>query len=112
MAYDPSPATHFGAGYSASGNAIHFNTNDAETNKTLVTLTDAEAHATTGDFREVIRALLYKFAMDWEATAVSDRPEKMTLSKSLGFNSTNETVVESYVLSFEIGTTLGNVDTE
>jgi hypothetical protein len=114
MAYDPAPSTHFGAGYSASGNAIYFGTNDAVDveNRTLTTLTNAEAHATSGDFREVIRALLYKFAADWDATAVADRPAKMTLSKSLGFNSTNETVVESYVLSFEVGTTLGNVDAE
>lgn len=112
MAYDAKPSTHFGAGYSASGNAIHFNTNDAAANKTLTTLTDTEAHATTGDFREVIRALLYKFAADWEATAVGDRPTKMTMAKSLGINATNQTIVESYVFSFEVGTTLGNVAAE
>lgn len=112
MAYDAKPSTHFGAGYAVASNSIRFNTNDAAANKTLVTLTDAEADPTTGDFREVIRALLYKFATDWEATASADRPAKMTLAKSLGLNSTNQTVVETYVISFEIGTTLGNVAAE
>lgn len=112
MAYDAKPSTHFGAGYSVASNSIRFNTNDAAANKTLTTLTDAEADPTTGDYREVIRALLYKFSTDWDATASEDRPTKMSISKSLGINATNQTIVESYVLSFEIGTTLGNVAAE
>lgn len=112
MAYDAKPSTHFGAGYSVASNSIRFNTNDAAANKTLTTLTDAEADPTTGDFREVIRALLYKFAADWDATAVADRPAKMTLAKSLGYDAASGCVTESYTLSFKIGTTLGNVTSE
>lgn len=112
MAYDPKPSTHFGPGYAASGNQIHFNTNDAASNKTLTTLTDAEAHATTGDFRDVIRALCYKFAADWDATATGDRPAKMTISKSLGIDSSAGTIVENYVFSFKVETTLGDVASE
>lgn len=112
MAYDPKPSTHFGAGYSLASNSIRFNTNDAASNKTLTTLTDAEANATTGDFREVIRALLYKFSTDWDATAVADRPAKMTLQKSLGIDQSTGNVIESYQFTFAIGSTLGNVVSE
>lgn len=112
MAYDPKPSTHFGAGYAVASNSIRFNTNDAAANKTLVTLTDAEADPTTGDFRDVIRALLYKFATDWEATASADRPKKMTISKSLGIDSSAGTIVENYVFSFKVETTLGDVASE
>lgn len=112
MAYDPKPSTHFGAGYSVASNSIRFNTNDAAANKTLTTLTDAEADPTTGDFREVIRALLYKIGTDWDATASADRPLKMTFAKSLGVDNATGNLVESYALSFQVGVTRGNVASE
>jgi len=112
MAFDPKPSTHFGAGYTVSSNQVHLNTASAGSNVVLSTLTDAEADPTTGDVREVSRALVYKLAALWDAMAVADRPLKMTVSKSLGINNSTSNVTESYVFSFEVGTTLGNVAAE
>jgi hypothetical protein len=112
MAFDAKPSTHFGAGYSVASNSIRFNTNDAASNKTLTTLTDAEADPTTGDYREVVRALLYKIGTDWDATASADRPAKMTFARSLSVESSSGNLVESYMVSFQVGITRGNVAAE
>jgi len=112
MAFDAKPSTHFGSGYTVASNTIRFNTNDAVSNKTLTTLTDTEADPTAGDFREVSRALLYKIAAAYTAMATADRPVRMSVAKSNSLNSTTGNLVENYSLSFEVGTTIGNVAAE
>jgi predicted 3-demethylubiquinone-9 3-methyltransferase (glyoxalase superfamily) len=96
MAFDAKPSTWLGAGYSVASNAITMNTNDAAENKTLTELTDAEAHATTGDIRKVIFALQEKLFAAYNATATADRPTKMTIQKSTSVNTATGVVTNVY----------------
>lgn len=110
MAFDQKPSTWFGAGYSYASDAISFGTS-TNANPTLTQLTNAEANATTGDVREVIRALLYKISAAWDATAAADRPTQMSVYKSITYNSSGS-AVESYAITFNVGVTYGNVSSE
>jgi hypothetical protein len=110
MAFDAKPSTWFGAGYAYASDAISFGTS-TNANPTLTQLTNAEANATTGDVREVMRALCYKFSAVWDATAAADRPGQMTISKQISYDS-DGTANENYVFTFNVGVTYGNVSTE
>jgi hypothetical protein len=84
MAFDPKPSTWLGAGFSVDtdNHCIKLNTNDAATNKLLTELTDAEAHATSGDIRKVIFALLEMLSTIWLAIDEANRPTRVLLYKS------------------------------
>jgi hypothetical protein len=94
------PATWLGAGYSAAANAITMNTNDAGSNKTLVELTDVEAHATTGDIRKVLFAICEAAYAAWIARA-ADPTEKMLIYRSSSINETTGKITRTYQLVFE-----------
>jgi hypothetical protein len=112
MAFDAKPSTWLGSGYSVASNAAVFNTSSHGT-PCLTQLTDAQANATTGDIRIVARALLFKLAAAWDATAVANRPGKMRIRKTSGLNSVTGTVTETYNIEFDVAiTTLGTVTTE
>jgi hypothetical protein len=96
MPFDAKPSTWLGAGYSAAANAITMNTNDAGSNKTLTELTDAEAHATTGDIRKVIFALMEKLYAAYNVTVAADRPTKLSIQKSVSVNTTTGVVTNVY----------------
>jgi len=112
MAYDAKPSTWLGAGYAVASNAAKFNTSSSGT-ACLTQVTDAQADPTTGDIRILARALLFKLAAAWDATAVADRPTKMRLTKRSGLNPATSTVTETYELEFDVAiTTLGTVTAE
>ena len=110
MAFDPHPSTWLGAGYSYASDAITFGTS-TNANPTLTQLSNADANASTGDIREIIRALCYKFSAAWDATSEANRPSQMTIYKSITYNSSGA-AVESYSFSFNVGVTYGNVSNE
>jgi hypothetical protein len=98
MPYSAVPTTFFGAGYSVGTNTIIMNTADAGSNKTLAQLTDVEAHATTGDFRKIVFAIMEMLAVKWEATAVADRPTKLSITKSSSLNSQTGAITNAYTV--------------
>ena len=98
MAYSAVPSTVFGAGYAASANTIVLNTNDNAGTKLLTELTDAEAHATTGDWRKIIFAIMEMIYTKWNAVASGDRPTKLTVAKSTTTNVATGVVTNTYTI--------------
>jgi hypothetical protein len=64
-------------------------------------LTAAEAHATTGDARELLRLLLEKFFAAIEAMPTNEKPLYMTISRGALVGLTTSTVRRSYSISFD-----------
>lgn len=81
MAFDPKPSTWLGAGYSVAGNAISLTTADKDGDKALPEVTDAEAHATTGDIRKVLFGLMEAVFQAWNGVEVANRPTMMMIQK-------------------------------
>lgn len=106
MAFNPAPGTFFGAGYSLAASEVKLTTADNGGTILLTKLTDAQANATTGDYRDVLRALCYAGYEKWLATASANRPVKMSFVKtitSLAPTTDNPQVLrEQYVLSFDV----------
>lgn len=85
MAFDDAPSDFFGGGYSYASNAITLTTS-AGSPALLTQLTNAEADATTGDWREVVFAIMEALVTKWEATADADRPTRVNISKYAGIS--------------------------
>lgn len=102
MAFDDAPSGWLGAGYTASANAIHLQTNDAGSNKTLPMLTDAEAHATTGDIRKIYLAVCEAIYQSYNDKAVADRPAMMSLYRSDAVNSETGIITRTYNFQFKL----------
>lgn len=64
-------------------------------------LTAAEAHATTGDARELLRLLLEKYFAAIEAMPTNEKPVFMTISRGSLVGLTTSTVRRSYSISFD-----------
>lgn len=102
MPFSAGPSGWFGAGYTASSNAIHLTTNDAGGTKALTLLTDAEAHASTGDVRKVNLAICEKLYQDYNGKAAADRPAKMIFARSDQVNSQTGVVTRTYSFQFKL----------
>jgi len=89
MAVSIVPSDWLGAGYSASSGShnITFQTSDAASNKTLPQLTDAKAHATTGDARDILFAIVHAFYEKWIALGAAGQTTNMRLSRSISGDS-------------------------
>ena len=97
------PGEWFGAGYSVGTHTIIFNTNDADTNKTLTELTDAEAAvADAGDARKVIYALAEAFYAKYNSIAAADRPAQMQIYRSTSSNDITGETTLTYTLVFKV----------
>lgn len=70
-------------------------------------VTDAKAHATTGDARAVLYALLERVADWWYAADSADRPAKMSLSRgaSLVDTGTETYINRTYTITFRVAIT-------
>jgi hypothetical protein len=64
-------------------------------------LTAAEADGATGDIRKIMFAVAHKFYDAWNDTAVADRPNRMTLSKSISTNVTTGIATNTFTFRFE-----------
>lgn len=106
MAFDKKPSTWLGAGYTVASNKAQFNTASAGSNVVLEKVTDAEADPTTGDIRDVARALCYALFEAWSDQSPSNRPSKMTITKNVTVvapTAANPQVLrESYSLVFDV----------
>lgn len=100
MAFNAAPSAWMGAGYTLDSNKAEFNTNSAGSNQLLTKLTDAQADPTTGDVRDVFRALCYMMYNSWSSIASANRPTKMRLVKSVIAQADNTTLQETYTMVF------------
>lgn len=82
MAFDKSPSTWLGAGYTLGTNAVSLKTANAGSDVALPNLTDEEADPSTGDIRKVMEAFCSAFYEAWVATSEEDRPQMMQLFKN------------------------------
>lgn len=71
-------------------------------------LTSGEAHATTGDGRELVRTFLEKVVTSIEALASGDRPTKMTVARSNVVGIGPSSVRRTYTFTFEEAITVSS----
>lgn len=84
MAKDVKPSLYFGPGYvlDATNHVLKLNTSSAASNKTLLQLTDAQGHATTGSAEQVMLALCHMMYEAFRAQEATDNtPAKMSAQK-------------------------------
>lgn len=89
-------------GYSLASSQAKFNTNSAGSDQLLTKLTDAQANATTGDVRDIYRALCYMMYESWVDQSSANRPVKMRLTKTVIALPDNTTLRETYTLVFDV----------
>ena len=94
MAFDGTPTTWI-ASYAADA------TNMTIPIASLPELTDAEAHATTGDIREIAWAITEKLFQEFNGRVLDDRPVRMGITKSASINSTTGVLINSIVFTFQ-----------
>lgn len=68
---------------------------------TFPELTDTEADNTTGDIRKVLFAICAALHAKWLATAVADRPARMTIGKRSSVNATTGITTHYFSFDFE-----------
>jgi hypothetical protein len=66
----------------------------------LPELTAAEADAATGDIRKIFFAIMRKLFSVWTATAIADRPTKMTMQKASSIDPSTNILTETYTIKF------------
>lgn len=81
----------------------------ASFNTDSITLTAAEADASTGDIAKIILAIVNKFAEEYEDKG-DDVPTKMRISKSDSISGSTGTI--SYTFSFDVDATVSNVEVQ
>lgn len=62
----------------------------------LEELTDTEAHATTGDWRKILFALMEMIYLKWTGTPSADRPARVTITRTSSVNNTTGAVTRTY----------------
>lgn len=95
MAFDKAPTTLF-SGYTSDG------TNITIPIASLSGLTAAEANATTGDGREVLRSIMITATNAVSALPTADKPTKMTLTASNPQAISPEQQRQTYTASFTV----------
>jgi len=75
-------------------------------------LTDVEADGATGDIRKIMFAISHKFYDAWNDTATADRPNRMTLSKSISPDVTTGIYTHTFTFRFENESTGSDVADE
>jgi len=65
---------------------------------TLDELTDAEANATTGDWRKVLFAIMEMIYSKWSGLATADRPSKVVVTRSSSVNNITSEITRTYTV--------------
>lgn len=65
----------------------------------LQELTDAEANASTGDYRKIVYALMEFLYQKFNNTPSADRPSRLTISRSSSTNETTGRMTRNYTVS-------------
>lgn len=66
----------------------------------LAEVTDAEANASSGDWRKVCFGLVEMIYKKWTLTAIADRPTKMAVSRSSSVDEATGQITKYYTFSF------------
>ena len=115
MAFNPTPSGWLGAGYTLSGSgttaAINFGIS-GNTNETLPEITSIEAHATNGDIRKIYYGIVEKLYQSFLGKAIADRPNRMTISKGSGVDTTTGLITTTYTIQFVLAATGLDVTSE
>lgn len=75
-------------------------------------LTATEADGATGDIRKIALALVDKLYESYTGTAISDRPGKMTITRTPSFSATTDQTTITYSFSFVTESTAYDVVAE
>jgi len=97
MAYSDVP-TDWIPGYAATTTTI---TLPIESAGHFSEISSAEADASTGDIRQILFGLCHGSYESWNAIAVADRPNRMTISKSISTNVATGIATNTFTLRFE-----------
>lgn len=100
--FRPSPALWLGPGYSLASRRIRLTTQTAGADVLLTKLTDAEANASSGDIRMVMRAICYAFWEAWAAQQERNLPKRMILEKTVEVLPVQTTLRETYRFQFDV----------
>lgn len=106
MPFSEVPSTFFGAGYSLAGSAISLTTATSGGTVLLTKLTDTQANATTGDSRDICRALCYALYEKMLATSAGNRPVQMKFEKNVTVlpptAANPQALQEQYIFTFNV----------
>lgn len=106
MAFNQAPSDFFGAGYSLAASEVKLTTATNGGTVLLSKLTDTQANATTGDARDVCRALCYAMYEKWLALSNSEKPVQMKIEKNIVAVTPTvdnpQVLQETYTLTFQV----------
>jgi hypothetical protein len=104
---DSTPTSWLGAGYNTQSGKIELNTNDADFDKLLTELTDAEADENSGDIRKLmfglIDGLFTKLKQKNDSLSPEDRPQNFTFNRSSNM-ADDGTITRSFSFVFRLST--------
>lgn len=83
MPFNDDPSDFFGAGYALTSSEVRLNTASNGGTVLLSKLTDAQANASSGDARDVARALCYMLYEKWLLLTNTEKPVQMKLEKNI-----------------------------
>jgi hypothetical protein len=97
--FSATPSGFFGGGYSLTASEVKLTTATHADPKLLTKLSDADANATTGDWRDICRALCYMMFDKWEDVSSGNLPVKARFSKNTVAQG-NGTLQETYTFVY------------
>lgn len=112
MAFDKTPSTWLGPGYTLVSHVAGFTTATAGSNIALPQLSDTEANATTGDIREIAFALMEALYTAWVAQGAAGRPVEMTIAKNVSPNPATGVLTNQYIVTIATTVLTQNVTPE
>lgn len=65
-------------------------------------LSAAEAHASTGDIRKVLRALCAAIYDNWISEAAADRPARMSIARNTSVDESSDSTTRTYQMRFNV----------
>ncbi|MBM3120335.1 MAG: hypothetical protein FJ006_12480 [Chloroflexi bacterium] len=106
MSFTDTPSVLFGANYAFSAPNISISNVDNPS------VSNAEAHATTGDLRKIAYGLLNDMYGRWNALDSANKPVRMTFTRTTATNDTAQTATVTFTLRFTTGDLAGEVADE
>ena len=100
------PSVLFGSNYSFSAPGITISNVDNPS------VTDAEAHTSTGDFRKIFYGLLQDCYARYAELDTDDKATRMTFARTTSVNDTAQTATVTFTIRFTTGDLAGDVADE
>ena len=106
MAYSAVPTVLFGDNYAFTTPDITISVTDN------ASVSDAEAHASTGNYRNIMYGLLEDMYTRFNALITADRPTKMTFTRATSVNDSTQTGTVAFTVRFTTDDLNGEVSDE